>query len=290
MNSGGTIVIGGLAIGTIIVIAILVFIFLLIVAGITLLIVFLVSNSKHKNFAITNSVAIRKLKEINKKYHFSKLYRYDYRNTYDNEDFYRTISCKDYLVYELQFKQSDAWKEIKKSKANRKLFNEYVKEIKDSHLMYGKFVGDVSKFNKKKLIKYEKEEVKRITLSPATNSQIKVTLIRTLINGRRMESKSKTFYEQEIVGILNGLKNKRGSFYLNNEIWESICRVERGKVSNKLRFAIYERDHNRCRICGSRRNLEIDHIYPIAKGGKSTYDNLQTLCHRCNMRKGASVK
>ena len=37
-------------------------------------------------------------------------------------------------------------------------------------------------------------------------------------------------------------------------------------------------------------DLEVDHIIPISKGGKSTYDNLQTLCHRCNVRKGAKIE
>lgn len=289
MNSGETIVIGGLAIGTIIAIAIIVFIFLLFVAGITVLIVFLVSNSKHKNFAITNSEAINQLKEINKKYQFLPIKKFEYRNTYDNIDFYDAISCKDYLIYQLQFKQKDAWKEIEKSKSNRELLNQYSREIADSHLVYGKFNGDASSYKMSKLIKYEKAEVKRITFSPVTHFHAKVTLVRTLINNRRMESKSKLFIEQEIIDILNKLKYKKGSFYLDDNIWQSICRVERGKVSNKMRFAIYNRDHNRCRKCGSRYNLEIDHIYPIAKGGKSTYDNLQTLCHRCNAKKGANV-
>ena len=88
------------------------------------------------------------------------------------------------------------------------------------------------------------------------------------------------------------IKNKNGTFYNDREIWNSLCRVERGKVSNKMRFSIYERDGYRCRNCGiSDRyaNLEIDHIIPISKGGKSTYDNLQTLCHRCNVEKGDSM-
>ncbi|MBP5466276.1 MAG: HNH endonuclease [Clostridia bacterium] len=52
-----------------------------------------------------------------------------------------------------------------------------------------------------------------------------------------------------------------------------------------MRFSIYKRDGYRCQHCGrSGRfvDLEIDHIIPISKGGKSTYDNLQTLCQRCN--------
>ncbi|MBO4856796.1 MAG: HNH endonuclease [Bacilli bacterium] len=35
-------------------------------------------------------------------------------------------------------------------------------------------------------------------------------------------------------------------------------------------------------------NLEIDHIIPIARGGKTTPDNLQVLCHDCNKKKGHS--
>ena len=58
-----------------------------------------------------------------------------------------------------------------------------------------------------------------------------------------------------------------------------------------MRFAIYKGDNYRCRKCRRKTNdLEVDHIYPIAKGGKSTYDNLQTFCHRCNVKKGANVE
>ena len=79
---------------------------------------------------------------------------------------------------------------------------------------------------------------------------------------------------------------------MNKEIWNAICRVERGRVSNEMRRKIYERDNYRCRCCGRSQNevdLEIDHIVPIAKGGKSTSDNLQTLCTDCNKRKGTTI-
>ena len=99
-----------------------------------------------------------------------------------------------------------------------------------------------------------------------------------------------SFYSKYIKNIINRLKNRRGYFYLDNEIWNSITKTERAKVSNRLRFAISKRDHNRCRMCGkSTGDLEIDHIIPIAKGGKSTYDNLQTLSKRCNLEKGSKI-
>ena len=100
--------------------------------------------------------------------------------------------------------------------------------------------------------------------------------------------KHQIFTIEEIIALLKRLSNKNHEFYNDKGIWEAICRVERGRVSNKMRFAIYKRDGYRCRICGrSQRSdyLEIDHIKPIAKGGKSTYNNLQTLFRRCNKEK-----
>ena len=91
--------------------------------------------------------------------------------------------------------------------------------------------------------------------------------------------------------IIYMLSQRDGSFYLIPEVWEAICRVERGKVSNKMRFSIYKRDKYRCKKCKRNTNdLEIDHIIPISKGGKSTYDNLQTLCNRCNKKKGSNIE
>ena len=91
----------------------------------------------------------------------------------------------------------------------------------------------------------------------------------------------------QILDLIDRVNDKYGTWFNDRGIWDAICRVERGRVSNKMRFSIYKRDGYRCQHCGrSGRfvDLEIDHIIPIAKGGKSTYDNLQTLCKRCNHR------
>ena len=50
--------------------------------------------------------------------------------------------------------------------------------------------------------------------------------------------------------------------------------------------AICERQAYRCACCGEKRKLEVDHILPIAKGGRNDITNIQALCKPCNLSKG----
>ena len=42
-----------------------------------------------------------------------------------------------------------------------------------------------------------------------------------------------------------------------------------------------------CKNCGTKKNLTIDHIIPLSKGGSNDEDNFQILCMSCNRKKGA---
>jgi len=55
------------------------------------------------------------------------------------------------------------------------------------------------------------------------------------------------------------------------------------------RANIYLRDRNRCQYCGhkfSSSELSLDHVIPISRGGKSTWENVVCACLRCNVKKG----
>ncbi len=54
-----------------------------------------------------------------------------------------------------------------------------------------------------------------------------------------------------------------------------------------LRREVFERDAYRCIECGDWHDLTLDHIQPESKGGPATFDNLRTLCRRCNSKKGS---
>jgi len=84
--------------------------------------------------------------------------------------------------------------------------------------------------------------------------------------------------------------------YLSEKIkFKKSAAGQRALMTSKLREKIKQRDGYTCKKCGLSVEkepnllLEIDHIIPIAKGGMTTEDNLQTLCWRCNRSKGAKV-
>lgn len=62
-------------------------------------------------------------------------------------------------------------------------------------------------------------------------------------------------------------------------------------ISWRLRFLVMRRDDFKCQCCGNSPALSpglvlhVDHVHPWSKGGRTTRDNLQTLCEQCNIGK-----
>lgn len=50
----------------------------------------------------------------------------------------------------------------------------------------------------------------------------------------------------------------------------------------KTRIVVMERDHHRCRACGSRHGLEAHHVVMRSLGGKDDASNLIALCKDCH--------
>lgn len=75
----------------------------------------------------------------------------------------------------------------------------------------------------------------------------------------------------------------------------AFAKEQRILMTKKLRDYIKKRDNYTCCICGNSIHnepnllLEIDHIIPVAKGGLTEENNLQTLCWKCNRSKGTKI-
>jgi HNH endonuclease len=63
----------------------------------------------------------------------------------------------------------------------------------------------------------------------------------------------------------------------------------RPSIPEVVRNEVWRRDEGRCVDCGSRENLQFDHIVPWSRGGANTARNLELRCERCNLRKGARI-
>lgn len=268
----------------------MIIILILIIAIVICIVVLKVNNKKYKNFVLSHSISIKKIKELNSKYQFKTIKKYELVNSYDNQNFYNEISPRDYLVYQLVYMKKEVQAEIKNTLYNFNNIDFYLDDIKEN-IKVGKYDTDPLLKNNNKLLRTENKLLNKLILKPTVKFKMDVILYLTNINGNIKTRKNNTFYEEEIENIIFNLGDKTDNYYNNKEIWDSICKVERGKVSNRMRFAIYKRDNYRCQKCGRKSDdLEVDHIFPIAKGGKTTFDNLQTLCQKCNKLKSDTIE
>jgi Holliday junction DNA helicase RuvB len=76
---------------------------------------------------------------------------------------------------------------------------------------------------------------------------------------------------------------------LSSEQFDQESTNTRAPIPSEVRREVWRRDHGKCARCGSRENLEYDHIIPRAKGGSNTARNIELLCEACNRAKSDSI-
>jgi hypothetical protein len=65
--------------------------------------------------------------------------------------------------------------------------------------------------------------------------------------------------------------------------------TSRASIPSAIRTEVWRRDQGGCVTCGSKENLQFDHIIPVALGGATSAQNLQLLCRQCNLAKSAGI-
>jgi len=72
--------------------------------------------------------------------------------------------------------------------------------------------------------------------------------------------------------------------------WVNLKR--RAPIIRFSRSNLYARDEYRCQYCCvifAERDLTLDHVIPVVKGGQKTWENIVTACLKCNQKKGSKL-
>jgi 5-methylcytosine-specific restriction endonuclease McrA len=97
---------------------------------------------------------------------------------------------------------------------------------------------------------------------------------------------------EKFVAYINKEENASSEEMLRKVRVEPITKHKTSRTINwRLRFIVMRRDNFKCKKCGrSPANdpkiiLHVDHKIAWAKGGETVFENLETLCSRCNIGK-----
>ena len=158
--------------------------------------------------------------------------------------------------------------------------------IENYKVEYQQYLGDVPDFI------MENDEVgfySRLGFANIDESVLVVEYKFTYTSGGGMVQRSFTvpMTEETIVELIKLLESKLTA--------SAFAKEQRNLMTKKLREFIKQRDNFTCCSCGNSTMqepnllLEIDHIVPVAKGGCTTEENLQTLCWKCNRAKSDKI-
>ena len=147
---------------------------------------------------------------------------------------------------------------------------------------YQQYLGDVPRFV------MENDEAgfySRLGFATIDESVLTVEYKFSYTSGGGMAQRSFTvpMTEETIAELIKVLESKLTA--------TAFAKEQRTLMTKKLREFIKSRDNFTCCNCGNsvyiepNLLLEIDHIIPVAKGGRTVEDNLQTLCWKCNRAK-----
>ena len=93
---------------------------------------------------------------------------------------------------------------------------------------------------------------------------------------------------EKFIDFINGAAVEKSESSLKKD--KALKRTARN-INWRLRAKILIRDSCICKMCGKSPAkdpdciLHVDHIQPWSKGGETIEENLQTLCHQCNIGK-----
>lgn len=105
----------------------------------------------------------------------------------------------------------------------------------------------------------------------------------------RLYGRSETGREINKISSAKYRKTEKGKQVAKNSKSRRRQAERAGNITLSQWSGVLERYRNKCANCGCSGKLELDHIYPLSKGGAHCVSNIQPLCRSCNASKGAKI-
>lgn len=256
--------------------------------SITLLIILIVRNEKKMAILKEYGKKYNKVIELNNECVFKNFY---YNCTYnvivDSKPRLDRLNLAEIAMERFYTNYRDLSSEHQRLKQLKQDYVKYVSnfdKIIDMKIEYKDelFINTIFK-NAYNFKAYENKKVKSAKRIFKYSFKFKVNATYTSPKGRNSWYKYNDFSEIDFDDFIDVI-NKRSEY-------ERSAKFQRSLMSDSLRYDILKRDNYTCQICGAAAKdgakLEVDHIIPVSKGGKTEKSNLQTLCVRCNRGKSA---
>lgn len=84
----------------------------------------------------------------------------------------------------------------------------------------------------------------------------------------------------------NWAANNKDKLRAYDHNYRARLRNAEGVLTSQVILSVLATYGELCLKCGSTKNIEIDHVVPLSRGGTNLFDNLQPLCKSCNSGKG----
>ena len=234
---------------------------------------------------------IKALDEINQKTKFNEVQsRFLLRRHYDNKSNYNRVEPQYLMTAEIRENIEKYTDIIRSIQENRRMRGEYLKEIDAINCTVTEAECEPLKISVDEFVRRENKLFNRRILQTIVDCEFKVVMTYSSPKGKVNLSKSSVFHLDEMFVCLESVSRTR----LDRDTYKRLVAVERGMLNDGLRYDVMNRDKFRCVLCGASAEqgvrLHVDHIIPIAKGGKTEINNLRVLCERCNIGKSDKIE
>ena len=262
-----------------------------IIVSIVLLVVILIREKKINDKVLMSSQRIASLLALNEETMFHQITdHFEILKHYDNKSNYNRIEPAYLMTSEIRSNITFFSDYVSKVRENQNKNIQYQNDIQN--ILSTEYFVDYAELNLSEdtYQRHEEKLLKKRILSPVIDCSFTVTMSYSSPKGKVNLSKDDRFTFDDLFACFESVSRS----HLDKGTYSRLVAVERGEISDSLRYDILSRDNFTCVICGASSKqgarLHVDHIVPVSKGGKSEPSNLRTLCERCNIGKSNKIE